>query len=369
MKIVKAELFTLDLPFKVPFAVSYQTYYSMPTIIVKLTTENGTIGYGEATPDQHVTGETLGSTIAVLEHTLLPSIIGLSPFDIEAIHMHMNEQVKFVPAAKAGIDIACYDLMGKLSGQPIYNLLGGQYRKEIDIPFVISIGNADETAVAAKKALHEGFGSLKLKTGPDLKQSIESIRAVKKAAGSDIPLRVDANQGWGTVSNTLHVLKQIEGLDIDWIEQPVYADDLDALAEIKARSSFSIMADEAIKDFKDLRLVIQKKAADYINIKLMKCGGIYPGLKLAAQAEMEGLICQIGSMVESSVASAAGLHLTMAKANIQSCELVGPLMLSEDIGNLSYQLPFARLSEKPGLGIEVDKEKLHRLAVNHIVIQ
>ncbi|HWO95979.1 MAG TPA: dipeptide epimerase [Bacillus sp. (in: firmicutes)] len=369
MKIAKAELFTLDLPFKVPFAVSYQTYYSMPTIIVKLTTEDGTVGYGEATPDQHVTGETLESTTAVLQHTLLPSVLGFSPFDIESIHMHMNEQVKFVPAAKAAIDIACYDLMGKLSGQPVYNLLGGQYRKEIDIPYVISIGNADDTAAEARKALHEGFHSLKLKTGPDLKQSIESIRAVKEAAGSHIPLRVDANQGWGTVSNTFHVLRQIEGIDIDWIEQPVYADDMDALAEVKSRSSFSIMADEAIKDSKDLRLAIQKKAADYINIKLMKCGGIYPAVKLAAQAEMEGLICQIGSMVESSVGSAAGLHVTMAKANIQSCELVGPLMLSDDIGNLSYKLPFAQLSEQPGLGIEVDIKKVHRLAANHIVIQ
>lgn len=369
MKIVKAELFTLDLPFKIPFAVSYQTYYSMPTIIVELTTEDGTVGYGEATPDQHVTGETLESTTAVLQHTLLPSIIGFSPFDIESIHIHMNEQVKFVPAAKAGIDIACYDLMGKLSGQPIYHLLGGQYRKEIDIPYVISIGSAEETAAEARKALHEGFHSLKLKTGPNLQQSIESIRAVKEEAGPHIPLRVDANQGWGTVSNTLHVLKQIEGMKIDWIEQPVYADDLDALAEVKSRSSFFIMADEAIKDSKDLRLAIQKKAADYINIKLMKCGGIYPAVKLAAQAEMEGLICQIGSMVESSVASAAGLHVTMAKANIQSCELVGPLMFSEDIGNLSYHVPYACLTEKPGLGIEVDMEKIQRLCSYQTVIQ
>ncbi len=361
MRIKSIEVFAIRLPLISPFIVSYHTYHDMPSIIVKIETECGLEGYGEATPDEHVTGETWESTYAVLTKTLAPALLGTNPFQIEKLHDQMNKLVLGVPSAKAAIDIACYDVMGKATGQPVYNLLGGKYHDTLEIPKVISILTPTEMALEAKQAIEEGYKTLKLKVGTDYKLDVERIKAVRNEVGEDIALKVDANQGWITSSNSLYVLDRIRDTQIDWIEQPVKADDLDALREVKQKTSIPVMVDEGIHGTKDLKEVMVKRAADKINIKLMKCGGLYPASQLVHQAEMGGLDCQVGSMVESAIASAAGLHLSIAKKNIHSNELVGPLMFQKDIASLNYDIPFVHLSTEPGLGIRVDKAILKEL--------
>ncbi|MFC0561334.1 mandelate racemase/muconate lactonizing enzyme family protein [Halalkalibacter alkalisediminis] len=369
MEITAVHIYGIHLPLREPFIVSYATYTSMPSIIVKMETDAGLIGYGEAVADEHVTGETWASTYQVLKHTLVPAILGENPFHLEKIHDIMNQTIHGAPAAKAAIDIACYDLIGKALKQPVYQLLGGKFHEEFPVAHVVSILEPEEMAEQAKQAVDQGYKILKLKVGTDKRKDIERIRAVREKVGNEIVIRVDANQGWKTSADTLSVLHKVEDLQMDWIEQPVLADDLDALLEVKQKSMVPVMADEALHNQREMREIIAKRAADKVNIKLMKCGGIYPAMKLVHQAEMAGITCQVGSMVESSIASAAGFHLSFSKKNITSVELTGPLKFTKDVGDLSFDLPFIRLNDLPGLGVEVDEDVLQELTDMHDVMR
>lgn len=369
MKITSIEIFAIRLPLKEPFIISYHTYNDMPSIIVKIETDNGLVGYGEGTPDEHVTGETWESTYSVLNHTIGPLILGENPFQIERIHEKMNQAIYAATTAKAAIDIACYDLMGKATNQPIYNLLGGRYHDILEIPKVISILSPIAMANEATSAIKEGYKTLKLKVGTDKNLDIQRIRAVRDAVGSSIPIKVDANQGWVNSSDTMHVLQKIADCNIDWIEQPVLASDIDGLKEIKQKTNIPVMIDEGLHGYNEMREIIVKRAVDKVNIKLMKCGGLYPAMHLVHQAELGGLTCQVGSMVESAIASAAGLHLSIAKKAIQSNELVGPLMFSQDLAHIKYEIPYVYLSEQSGLGIEIDITTLINLTVQRIKIE
>ncbi|HSJ39247.1 MAG TPA: dipeptide epimerase, partial [Planococcus sp. (in: firmicutes)] len=306
--------------------------------------------------------EQVDAAFEVLKNVLIPQIINQSPFDIERIHHSMDAAISGNPAAKAAIDIACYDLMGKATGQPVYNLIGGRAHDNLQYPKVLSIEAPDVMAKKAATAVAQGFSSLKLKVGlDDAALDIERIYAVRKAVGEDVPIRIDVNQGWKTVGVAVQTINRLEGANLTWVEQPIRMGDIRGLAEVRRKVSTPIMADESVQSMEDVLEIIRLDAADYINIKLMKAGGIFPAVQMAKAAEAAGIIAQIGSMVESSVGSAAGYHAVMSRKNIQSAELTGPLLFSEEIGNLHYELPYVKLSGKPGLGIDVDQAQLKKL--------
>lgn len=363
MKIKEIEIFAIDLPLIEPFIISYARLDTMPSIIVKITTDTGLIGYGEGVADEHVTGESRESTFQILQSTLAPQLLGENPMNMERIHDVMNKAIYGVPTAKAAIDIACYDLAGKALGVPVYTLLGGRYHTEFPITHVLSIGKPEDMAAEAMDRVNQGYRSFKMKVGTNVLDDVKRIQAVHAKVDEDIAIRVDVNQGWESSSLTLQALNKLEGVSLDWLEQPVAADDIDGMVEVKSKSAIPMMIDEGLRDFREMREIIAKRAADKVNIKLMKCGGIYPAMKLAHMAEMAGIDCQVGSMVESSIGSAAGFHVAFSKKVITSVELTGPLKFSKDIGNLHYDVPFIRLNEQPGLGVEIDKPALDELTV------
>lgn len=363
MRIKQFEIFFVHLPLIKPFVVSYGTYPNMPSVIVKLTTECGLVGWGESVPDEHVTGETIHSTYAVLKYTLAPRMIGENPMEIERIHEIMDETVKGVPAAKAAIDIACYDVVGKKLGVPVYQLIGGRFHEKFSITHVLSIDEPMKMADEAERKLKEGYQSFKIKVGRDVASDIKRVQAVRNSVGDNIAIRVDVNQGWKNSAYTLKALRQLDAIDLDWLEQPVAADDIDAMAEIKSKVFVPLMIDEGLRNKRDMYEVITKRAADKVNIKLMKCGGIYPAIKLAHMAELAGIECQIGSMLESSVGSSAGFHVAFSKKIIKSVELTGPLKFSADVGDLkkSYKVPYIQLDWLPGLGVNINEVVLKDL--------
>lgn len=369
MKITQLDIYAIRLPLISPFIVSYHTYPDMPSIIVKITTDEGIVGYGEAVADDHVTGESWESTFALLKHSLGPAVLGMNPMHMERLHDKMDATVYQAPAAKAAIDIACYDAVGKKLGVPVYDLLGGRYHDRFPITHVLSIGEPEEMAQEAVERMEQGYTSIKMKVGRDVTSDVARIRAVRDAVGNDVAIRVDVNQGWVNAASTLQALDQMKDLGIDWLEQPVKADDIDGMVEIKAKSTVPLMIDEGLKYKREMLQVIQRAAAHKSNIKLMKCGGIYPAMKLAHMAEMAGIDCQIGSMVESSVGSAAGFHVAFAKKIISSVELTGPLKFSKDIGNLHYDVPFIALNDQAGLGVEVDEQVLSELTVERATVE
>ena len=363
MKITKIEIYAIRLPLYDPFVISYASYDDMPSVIVKMTTDTGHIGYGEGVADDHVTGESWESLFAVLKNTLAPKLIGENPKNMERIHEIMDSAIYGVPTAKAALDIACYDAVGKSLGVPVYDLLGGRYHEEFPITHVLSIGTPEKMADEAEAKVAAGYRSMKMKVGTEVMADVKRIEAVRARVGEDIAIRVDVNQGWKNSANTLQGLGKLAHCSLDWIEQPVLADDFDGMVEIKSKTSVPVMIDEGLRGVRDMREIIAKRAADKVNIKLMKCGGIYPATKLAHMAEMAGIECQVGSMVESSIASSAGFHVSFSKKVITSVELTGPLKFSKDVGNLHYDVPFIRLNNRPGLGIDVDEQVLQELTV------
>lgn len=369
VKISSIQIYAIRLPLHVPFVVSYDTYHHMPSIIVKMVTNEGIIGYGEAVADGNVTGETWEGVFHNLKSTLAPVLLNENPMNLEKIHDIMNNTIYGAPATKAAIDIACFDILGKVVNQPIYQLIGGRFHDEFPITHVISIGEPKAMAQEADEMLNKGYNSFKVKVGKNVKEDIERIKAIRREIGEHIPIRIDVNQGWKDSSTTIQVLKELQQLNIDWLEQPILADDIDGIVEIKEKSTIPIMIDEGLKGIKEMREIINKRAADKVNIKLMKCGGIYPAVKLAHQAEIANIECQVGSMVESSIGSAAGFHVAFSNKNITSVELTGPLKFSKDIGNLHYDVPLIRLNDQPGLGIQIDENILHELTAFQEIVK
>ncbi|AQQ52044.1 mandelate racemase/muconate lactonizing enzyme family protein [Planococcus lenghuensis] len=368
MRITRAVLYAVKYPLREPFIISYATYPDMPAVVLQLETDSGLTGYGEAVPDEHVTGEYYSAAFTVLREVLLPGLMGMSPFAIEMIHHKMDSLLGGNPAAKAAIDIACYDLMGKATGQPVYNLIGGKAKEELTYPKVLSIEAPAVMAKKAQQAQEAGYASLKLKVGQGKPQEdVERILAVRQAIGPDFPIRVDVNQGWKTTGVAAAAIRQLEAANIAWVEQPIRQGDIRGLAEIRTKTSVPIMADETLQTMHDLLEIIGQRAADSVNIKLMKCGGIFPAMAMSKTAEAAGITCQIGSMVESSIGSAAGYHVAISRKNIESTELTGPLLFTEEIGNLRYGLPFVHLSDRPGLGVEVNEKQLKKLTVSTAV--
>ncbi|HLS44661.1 MAG TPA: enolase C-terminal domain-like protein, partial [Ornithinicoccus sp.] len=244
---------------------------------------------------------------------------------------------------------------------------GGSGDRALTYPRVISIGAPAVMAESAEAAVGAGFAEIKIKVGAgdagDTRDDVARIKAVCEAVGERARVRVDVNQHWATPSVAVPTIRQLEGLGLRWIEQPVHAPDIKGLAEVRAATSVPIMADEAVHGMASLLRIIGERAADAVNLKLMKSAGIQPALAMVAAAQAAGLTVQIGSMVESSIGSAAGYHLAAARAHVGSTELTGPLLFSRDVGDLDYDPPSVRLSGDAGLGLSIDRDALADLTV------
>ncbi|MBS3984829.1 MAG: dipeptide epimerase [Selenomonadales bacterium] len=362
MKIIAAEVRELALPLKKPFIIAYNTWHSMPTLILTLTTDEGLVGYGESVPDEGVTGETISSTFAMLRDTLLPLVLGQSAFDLEAFHRAAEERVHGAYAAKAAIDIALHDLKAKAAGLPLYKLFGG-HSQDVTVPAVISIIPPEEMPRALAPYQAAGYRHYKLKLGGDPADDILRVARAREILGEKARIKVDANQGFATADNALKVMQAISCYDIELVEQPVMHWDYEGLKRVRERSDMSLMVDEGVRTGRDLWRLLSVTGIDWVNVKLMKCGGILPAMKLAALAEIAGVKVQIGSMLESSVASAAGAHLHRALSAISASEMVGPHHFAADIGDFAYAKDEVVFNERAGLGIEVDSERLGSLTL------
>lgn len=364
MRIVSAEIRVIEVPLKVPFIVSYARYDVMPSIILTLTTDTGIVGYGESVPDEHVTGETVESVVAALRDQLLPALRDTDPSNLLQVHERMDGALLGNGAAKAAVDIACWDLLGKRAGLPVHAILGGRKPEQPMIAKVLSILPPEEVAAQAKQAVEQGFTHLKMKLGIDAAQDVASVAAVRGAVGSGIRIRVDANQGWRDVSTARRMIAAIAPYDIDWIEQPILADDIDGFRRLRPHTDAVIMADEAVITSGDVARLVRDDSVDMVNLKLMKSGGILPCQRLATQAALGGLAVQVGSMLETSVSSAAGYHLALAHPNIVSTELSGPVAFADEPGDLHFPLPHVEITDRPGLGVTLDPTVLTRITVS-----
>lgn len=366
LAISSVEVIPVRLPLREPFAIAYATYPDVPTVLVRVTAADGAIGWGEATPDPNVTGETYAGTAETLRRDLAPSLIGRDARDREAAIQALDARVEGVPAAKAALDIALHDLVGRAFGVPVWALLGGRSKPALTISRVVSMGEPAAMARAAIRHVEDGFATVKVKVGDpvDPRLDVRRLAAVREAVGPDVAIKVDVNQGWRTTGVAIAAMRELAPSRPAYVEQPVLWWDLDGLAEIRRQTGQTVMVDEGCHGPREMLRIVGLRAADLVNIKLMKSGGLVNALKLNAIAEMAGVAAQVGTMVESSIASAAGLHLALALANVRTVEMGGPLMLAADIGDLAshYDRDRIVLPDRPGLGIEVDETAVRRFS-------
>ncbi|MEM2947338.1 MAG: dipeptide epimerase [Candidatus Bathyarchaeia archaeon] len=351
MGIQKIEVYSVNLAYREPFRIAQGASTESRNVVVKIGTDYGVYGLGESSPSERVTGETVETVIKVLDN-VAPKLIGMCPLRIEQNVELMDSIVNGNPSAKAAIDIALHDILGKTARKPLYMVMGG-YRTEVLTDITLGIKSPREMAKDAVKAVKKGFKALKVKVGVNPDEDVERVRLIREAVGEKIQIRIDANQGW-MPKQAIEVLNKIEKFNIQFAEQPVPAEDLKGLIEVKRNSPIPIMADESVHSPEDALQLIRAEAVDLINIKLMKSGGIHKAKKIAAIAEAAKIPCMIGCMGESEIGIAAGTHLAAAVKNIQYADLDSDLLLKEKLaikGITKVKNSMRILPKLHGLGI------------------
>ena len=355
MRITSVEVEKLDLELQAALTVAYGSYPVLNYALLKIHTDDGLIGLGEASPDPEVTGETQETDIAALQRAA-SFLIGSDPLDLESIIFKCFREIPQFPSAIAAIDMALYDLIGKSRKIPVHQVLGGKTRSSIGLYPVIPMEEPEVMAGMSLRFIQMGLDILKIKLGSNPDMDLLRLKAIQNAVGNAVKFRLDINQGWKDAQTALKTIKLLESFNIEWIEQPVAASDLQGLALVAKTVDIPIMADESCHTPEDVQKVISMRAADMINIKLMKCGGIYQAGKMLTLAEEAHIPCILGSMAESSIGSAAGLHFVMARPGIIACELIAPLFINNDPATgFTVELSTfqAIASDKPGLGVEL----------------
>lgn len=354
MKITDIYLGMLSVPLRVPFKTALRTVSSVEDVIVEVHTDTGEIGYGEAPPTGVITGDTTNSIMGAVRDHIKKALVGREIDDFEDLMKALNQCIVKNFSAKAAVDMALWDLYGKLYQIPVYKLLGGS-RKKLITDITISVNDPEEMARDAQLAVKRGYECLKIKVGSNPSLDVERLIAVRQEVGNDIDIRIDANQAW-TPKQAVRLLNQMQekGLDIEFVEQPVKAEDFEGMRYVTERSYVPVLADESVFSPQDAVKIMQTRAADLINIKLMKCGGIYNALKIASAAEIYGVECMIGCMLEAKVSVNAAVHLACAKQIITKIDLDGPVLCSTDpvIGGAVFHEKEICVSDKPGMGIE-----------------
>lgn len=378
MKITRIETISIRLPTRRVHQWASLTTPIGVYVIVKLKTDEGLVGLGEAPVlkdwgGDHMKyyGETPKTTVHIINDILAPALEGKDPSQIAALHTLMDQAIKGYPYCKAAIDMALYDVVGKGLKIPAYQLLGGCYRERVTIAHSIGLMEIDKAVEEALQVKDEGIKAIKLKGGQEPKRDVELVRRIRKAIGTEIQVAVDANQGYPAPKVAVQVIKAMEEYGIRYMEQPV--EGIDAMAEVARRVATPIMADESAWTPQDVLEIVQKRAAEIISLYTTKPGGLFKAKKVAAVAEAGGLQCNVNGSVETGVGNAANLHLAASTA-VASLPCVVPVSTpkgkgKKGIAGIYYQddviaEPFEYrdgdivVSSKPGLGIELDEEKI-----------
>ena len=351
------ETYRIAVPLKKPFKTALRTVEAAEAVIVHLATQDGRSGFGEAPPTHVITGDTLDG-IERAVHLIGAGLIGMDVRRREQLFDKLHKTLVGNTSAKAAVDMALYDLIAQQAGLPLTQYLGG-YRESIETDYTVSVNSPEEMAQDAEGYEQDGFTVLKVKVGIDTpEQDLKRIQAIRDRVGNKVTLRLDANQGWDPKSAVRTIRKMEDaGFDIELIEQPVPANDIEGMKFVTEHTMTPIMADESVFSPADAKRVLELRAADLINIKLMKAGGIHRALKINALAETFGVPCMTGSMIETKLGLSAAAHFAASQPNITRFDFDAPLMLKEDLlpGGIQYRGKTVRFSNEPGLGIDAGR--------------
>ena len=387
MKITKVECYPISYPRIRPGAETM----GMPSVFVKIHTDEGIVGMGET---GHVAADYIGSTqesiIAMIASVFAPEILlGEDPFNIEEIIARMDVATKNNNQAIDAVDSALYDIMGKKLEVPVYKLIGGLSNPKIPLSLVVAGGTPEELAKRAVEAMKTGFTSVKLKVGhmsrTTVEQDIENIKAVRHAIGEDARLAIDANGGWDYFE-ALGALKRMDRYNLFMAEQPLPWWDIDGLARLRQKVSTPICADESATEISHLLQIIDKQAADVLFIKLAKVGGILKAQKWVSIAEAANLSVMCGCMGGSGFEAAHQGHFLAASAWMGRLEQenLGPMLLHNTFNTVTpaitddlsvnvprYENGYFYPPDGPGLGVDLNEDLLDKLMTpgkNRVVV-
>ena len=341
-----------------PFAIATGTMDYAQNVYIRLYTDAGIYGVGECSAFPFIVGETQDTCIAVAKD-FAKLWKGKDASGINARLQELNNIIAGNTTIKSAFDMALYDLNAKMANMPLYKYLGGE-KKQIETDITIGIGTVEEMVYKAQQFQKNGAKCLKIKLGKDAKQDITRVEKIRDAVGTEMFLRLDANQGW-EFEDAVFALNSMEPYNIQFCEQPMRSWNDDLLPELRKRTSIKIMADESCYSHHDARRLIATQACDYINIKLVKSGGLAEAIRIHDIAAQANMPCMIGGMLETRLALSAKLHFAYAFPNIKYYDLdtclIGHL---EDpvIGGARYEGYLLNIDDLPGIGADIDESYL-----------
>ena len=376
MRITAIELFHIAAPFVVPYRLSkvYGTHSEAHAVVLRLETEGGVVGYGEADPCPPFTEETPGSVLRAIGDHLGPALLGTDARNVNAAHQLMDAILTGNPLAKGAVDMACYDIAGKAASLPVHDLLGGALCEDLPVMWPLGSGTADEDAALIDEKRAQGYQTFMLKMGDrPVAEDLARVRALRNRYGPALRLVADANQGWTPAEARVFVDgvgasagASVDDGELDLIEQPVSARDIAGLARLKRGAATPLSADESLVTERDALGLIEADAVDVFSLKVSKNGGIAPTRRLAALAHTAGLRCLMNSMLEFGVSQAASLELGVTVPNLVDFghAYMSTLRLAEDYTDFSDRVRDGRVrpSGCSGLGVAVDEDRLRHMA-------
>ncbi len=364
MQIIDAKAMPIRIPLKHPFKIALGTLTHSNHVLVRMQDDQGRIGWGECTTFHSVYGYDQKALFNVLTDHLIPAVQGADPRNMVDLHHRMDQAIPFNQMAKCGIDLAAYDLAAQAADVPIYQLIGGKRADHVPVTAAIGITAPEEAAAMARDSAAQGYKVIKIKIGLDHNADIKRVSAVRHAVGDQIQLRVDGNQDYDR-AEALRVLPQMESLGLEWIEQPLPYWDIDGLAQLAQRLDTPIAVDESVYTLHDAHRVIAAGAADVVNIKLPKCGGLYPSRQIAALCQGAGIPCFLGGCLETSPGAAAQSHFYLSTPNVISAAEMEPWCYTDDVvvNPLKMENGAVKAPHGPGLGVNIDENQTARYQV------
>lgn len=358
-RIRQIELYRLSVPLIEPFTTSLGTDHAAENVLVRIRTDAGITGFGECSPYMPINGESQDTCFMVGQY-FAKALVGKDSLDI-AGHIELMDRIIYGNTSiKSAFDIALYDIAAQHAGRPLYAYLGGEKNKTIITDYTVSVGEPEKMARDAVRIRDQGYPAIKVKLGKGGPRDVERIRAIRAAVGEDIPIRIDANQGW-KVNEAIETLQALAPFNIQHCEEPIARWKYLKLKKVRKHSPIPIMADECCGDDHDAERLIELDACDYFNIKLGKSGGIFKALKIVRQAEKAGIHMQVGAMLESRIAMTAFAHFSLCSPLIEHYDFDTALMFREDpvTGGIIYnEGGVVELPDTPGLGATISEERL-----------
>ncbi len=353
--IERITLHRLRIPLKKPFITSLGPSHEADNVVVIARTADGLTGSGECSPFWTINGETAETGLSVGAH-LAKALIGHDATDIEGAHAKMDRLIFGNNSIKSAFDLALHDISSQAADLPLWTFLGGKQRSDLFTDYTVSIGEPDQMAADAEDIVRNGFPVIKVKLGGDGDLDISRIRAIRSRITS-IPLRIDANQGWGP-DTAIRVLNALGDQGIQHCEEPIPRWQYMEMRRVKEASPIPLMADESCCDHHDAQRLIELGSCQRFNIKLGKSGGLFKARKIIALAEAAGMEVQVGGFLESRLAFTASACLATTSSAVKHCDMDTPLMFKEDPveGGMTFA-PNGRLelSDVIGIGASIGK--------------